>query len=128
MGVCRAGRRVFGQSFGEVVEVAVVGWILLDFVEYREEVVEGVDGLQGWSVGSSEGSSGGGEQERGADELGGHALAVEVFGEASIGGGGSASGSGGLAVEGEDLADVLVSAWIGHVAARGAGLGLKSSK
>jgi hypothetical protein len=79
MGVCRAGRRVFGESCGEVVEVAGVGWILLDLVKYREEVVEGIDDLQGWSVGSSEGSSCGGEQEGGADELGGYALAVEVF-------------------------------------------------
>jgi hypothetical protein len=74
------------------------------------------------------GPSGGGEQQRGADEVGGYVLAMEVFGETSIGGGGSASCAGGLAVEVEDLADVLVSAWIGHVAARGAGLGLKSSK
>ena len=128
MGFCLAGGRLFGESFGEVEEVAWVGWIVLYLVEYGEEVVEGVDDLEGWSVGSSEGSSCGGEQEGCTDELGGYPLAVEFFGEPSIGGGCAASGAWGLSVEGEDLADVVVLPWVGHVAARGAGLGLKRSK
>jgi hypothetical protein len=45
MGFCHAGRRVFGESCGEVVDVGGIGWIVLDLVEYGEEVVEGVDDL-----------------------------------------------------------------------------------
>jgi hypothetical protein len=128
MGVMRAARGLLCESCLEVVEVGGIGRMLLDLVEHGEEVMEGVDGGQWWCVGRPGGPSRGGEQERGADELGGYSLSVEVLGEASIGGGSAASGAGGLAVEGEDLADVAVLAGVGHVGVRGAGLGLKSSK
>jgi hypothetical protein len=43
MGLCGAAREL-GEPCVEVLEVAGIGWMLLDFVEYREEVVERVDG------------------------------------------------------------------------------------
>jgi hypothetical protein len=97
-----------GESLGEVVEVVGVGGLPLDLVEHRQEIVEGVDGLKGRGVEWPGDPACGGDQERGADALGGCVGAIEVLGEAPVGGPGAASGPRGVAVEVEDEPDVAV--------------------
>jgi len=103
---------VRSDSCEALAEVADVGWVWLgreELIDDREEIVERGDGGQRCRAVGSLGSSGGGEQEGGVDDLE-RDLAIEESGcEAAVGASGEAGRAGCASVEIDHLLGVTLA-------------------
>jgi hypothetical protein len=97
-----------GEAAADAVKVVGIEGVGDEFVDDRQEVVEGGDRPERRGIGGSQGAAGGGDQKGRRDEAGGDLAAVERGGELTIGAADNAGGAGRTAVEFEDPCDIEV--------------------
>jgi hypothetical protein len=102
-------RRESSEALSEVADVAWVWLCCEELIDDREEIVERGDACQRCRAVGSLGSSGGGEQERGVDDLERDAAIEQSGCETAVGASGEAGRAGCASVEIDHLLGVALA-------------------